>query len=115
MYAIFLTSSCASETATVKILNHDALGNASVDNASSAHSSTLRRSYARSCKKRENLCDLGVCKPSGSAARPTRVIANLRFLMFLTQPCSDGIVEEMLLDELNNFDVFRKIVMEITI
>ena len=105
MYAIFLTSSCASETAAIKILNHDSLSNAS----------TFGRSYARPLKKKEDVCDLGVCKPSGSSARPTRVIANLRFLMLLTRPCSGGIVEELLLDERNNFDVFRRIVMEITI
>ena len=88
MYAMFLTSACASETALCRIMD----------------CSTV------SGQAKSNLVS---CRPSSRTARPTRVIANLRFLMLLTNPMSRGIIEDLLLDEINVFDGFRKMVMDI--
>jgi hypothetical protein len=50
--------------------------------------------------------DIANCRPSVQCARPTRIIANLRFLMFLCSPQAHTI--ELLLDELNRLDAFRE-------
>jgi hypothetical protein len=85
MYAIFLTSACAAAS-TQAVINA-----ASVSIGDSA---------------------LSDCRPSGRSSRPTRVIANLRFLMLLTKPVSYKVVDGLLLDEKNTLDSFKRSVME---
>ena len=50
--------------------------------------------------------DIANCRPSVQCARPTRIIANLRFLMFLCSPQSHTI--ELLLDEVNILNFFKE-------
>jgi hypothetical protein len=58
------------------------------------------------------ILDLGNCRPSVRHVRPTRIIANLRFLMFLCNPTSRTIVDDLLLDEVNILDSFRALVIK---
>ena len=55
------------------------------------------------------------CRPSKEVARPTRVITNLKFLMILSSPVARNVVDDLLLDELNILDVFRRVVMDIRV
>ena len=60
-------------------------------------------------------CKLVDCRPSKEVARPSRVITNLRFLMLLSSPVARNVVDDLLLDELNVLDVFRRVVMDIRV
>ncbi|KAJ1464158.1 hypothetical protein T484DRAFT_1758308 [Baffinella frigidus] len=80
LYAMFITATCATESANSKI------------------------KYIRSpCS------DLINCRPSARSARPTRIVSNMRFLMLLCQPMCGDVVGELLLDETNTLDTFRSI------
>ena len=107
MYAIFLTSSCASETTTLKNLNQDVSMKMSTF-------SPHRRSYGSS-NNHNKAGGIRDCKPSAESAAPTKVISNLRFLMHLSQSTSSSVCDEMLLDEINILDAFKKNVMEIAV
>jgi len=56
---------------------------------------------------------LSICRPSQGRARPARVISNLRFMMFISSAKCRLLVENLLLDELNTLDVFRRTVFEV--
>jgi hypothetical protein len=55
----------------------------------------------------DETANLKLCTSSFSAARPTRVNTNLRFLLALCDSQSKPIVETLLLDEINTLDCFR--------
>lgn len=108
MYAMFLTSSCASETIMCNLPNRDSP-------KKEYTSSSYRRSHSGSSQKIRKACGIYMCKPSAESARPARVITNLRFMMLLSHPSSDFVLDEMLLDEINILDTFKRNVMEITV
>ena len=96
LYAMFITSSCAAETTILGIqrLSPPVVGNKG---------------------GRKGQSDLEMCRPSSRVARPTRVIANLRFLMFLSTSTKTGVTDDLLLDERNTLDSFRSMVMDIKV
>lgn len=83
LYAIFITASCATASSLCAIKHAD-----------------------------DPDSGLFKCRPSSRCARPTRIIPNLRFLMFLCKPTSHSIVEGLLLDEVNTLDAFRNTVID---
>ena len=82
LYVVFLTASCTTESVSSAIRNANA-----------------------------PISDLINCRPSSRCARPTRVISNIRFLLFLCKPSSRKITEELLLDETNMLHSFRSVVV----
>ena len=86
MYTMFLTASCASESTMSAIMGYQ----------EDRHSS------------------LAMCRPSKAIARPSRVISNLRFLVFLSNQ-SNSVVDDLLLDERNSLVSFRRIVMDVNV
>jgi hypothetical protein len=54
---------------------------------------------------------LNSCRPSARSARATRVISNLRFLMFLCKPQCRDIVGDLLLDEINSLHAFQSSIL----
>ena len=87
LYAIFITSACAFETTRYAV------------NSNSTPSNIWRGV-------------LSSCVPSSRNARPTRVVANMRFLMLLSSERCGDIAKDLLLDERNTLDMFWKTVME---
>jgi hypothetical protein len=87
LYAIYITSACAFETTRYAV------------NSNSTPSNIWRGV-------------LPSCVPSSRNARPTRVVANMRFLMQISKERCGDIAKELLLDERNTLDMFRKTVME---
>ena len=84
LYALYVTAACAADSSSNAVKNVGALRN-----------------------------DLASCRPSARCARPTRIVANLRFLMLLcNKECSQW-VSELLLDEKNTLDAFRRIAIDV--
>ncbi|KAJ1465001.1 hypothetical protein T484DRAFT_1757698 [Baffinella frigidus] len=86
LYAIFLTSSTTTES------RKQALKDAGTDIEVEA-------------------ADLSTCRPSTRCCRPTRVIGNLRFLMLLCKPFCEDVESDLLLDETNTLDTFRRLTL----
>jgi hypothetical protein len=53
--------------------------------------------------------DISTCRPPTRCCRPTRVIGNLRFLMLLCNPVCEQVGNELMLDETNSLDAFRRV------
>jgi len=88
MFSLFLTSSCASESTMSVIMGFQ--------------------------EDRKGSTSLAMCRPSKAISRPSRVISNLRFLVFLSNQ-SNSVVDDLLLDERNSLDSFRRIVMDVNV
>ena len=88
LYMMFITASCASGTSTGAIVKY--------------------------ASKRSTTC-LVKCIPGKEDARPTRIISNMRFLMFISSPLAKDVVSDLLLDEINVLDMFRRVVMDIQV
>ena len=88
MFSLFLTGSCASESTMSAIMGYQ--------------------------DDRKRCTSLAICRPSKAIARPSRVISNLRFLVFLSNQ-SNSVVDDLLLDERNSLDSFRRIVMDVNV
>jgi hypothetical protein len=107
MYTMFLTASCASESAMCAIMAY----------MSTSGSAIKREWFSPSVgyqEDRKRCTSLAMCRPSKAIARPSRVISNLRFLVFLLNQ-SNSVVDDLLLDERNSLDSFRRIVMDINV
>jgi hypothetical protein len=61
------------------------------------------------CSRNRRDTDMNSCRMSSRYARPTRIISNLRFLMFLQVPGCAGVVSDLLLDEVNTLDSVRRV------
>ena len=85
LYAMYITSSCASKTATLQTLE-DSSG------------VTQHGERIRPCKR---------------TSRPSRIINNLRFLMNIVRPECGVLLHGLLLDEVNTLDEFRRVVMDV--
>lgn len=85
LYALYLTAACAAE---------------------STSSAARHPGGARS--------DLASCRPSARCARPSRIVANLRFLMSLCHTESSSVEAELLLDEKNTLDAFKRLIMDVS-
>ena len=85
LYALYLTAACAAE---------------------STSSAARHPGGARS--------DLASCRPSARCARPSRIVANLRFLMGLCHTESSSVEAELLLDEKNTLDAFKRLIMDVS-
>jgi hypothetical protein len=53
--------------------------------------------------------DISTCRPPTRCCRPTRVIGNLRFLMLLCSPICEQLGNDLMLDETNSLDAFRRV------
>ena len=87
LYAMFITCACASKTATLETV--DGMDSSGMTN----HPDKIRP-----CKK---------------TSRPSRIISNLMFLMSMVRPDTGVVLDEILLDEINTLDAFRRIVMDV--
>jgi hypothetical protein len=90
LYAMFITCTCASKTATLEPVD----GVDGMDSSAMTH----RADKIRPCKR---------------TSRPSRIINNLMFLMSMVRPDTGVVLDEMLLDEINTLDAFRRIVMDV--
>ena len=85
LYAMYITSSCASKTATLQTL----------DDSSGV---TQHEDRTRPCKR---------------TSRPNRIIINMKFIMSIVRPECGIVLHDLLLDEVNSLDAIRRIVMEV--
>jgi hypothetical protein len=90
LYAMFITCTCASKTATLETVD----GMDGMDSSGMTH----RADKIRPCKR---------------TSRPSRIINNLMFLMSMVRPDTGVVLDEILLDEINTLDAFRRIVMDV--
>jgi hypothetical protein len=98
LYAMYITASCAFESTTRAFYASAAATAAAAAAGQTCCCNAIDHYYT----------DIGSCRPSQRRARPSRAISNLRFIMFMSSAKCCGLVEGLLLDELNTLDAFRR-------